>query len=398
MVTAFHAPRSYTGEDVVEIATHGSPVVLDTVVRAVLEAGRRGEFAVRLADPGEFTQRAFASGRLDLTQAEAVHDLIAARTVDQVRQAAGQLGGALSRRLAGPKDRLLHLIALLEAGMDFASGELDDVDVVPPAYIAEEIALSLGELGKLAASFAHGSLLRQGASLAFVGRPNAGKSSLFNCLLERERAIVTPIAGTTRDTVEESWAIHGVPLRLVDTAGLRDLSEDGAPADAVEALGIARSREALADADLVLLVHDASLPWTASELALAKELEHRPHLIVSNKSDVAMQDAAGPRDAVATSAVTGAGIVELRERILRELGAGTAPGDAAVLTTQRQFDAVQRALDALRQAAEANHAALPHEVLLVDLHHARAAVDSLTGQTTPDDILARIFSAFCIGK
>jgi tRNA modification GTPase len=233
LVTVFHAPHSYTGDTVVEIAAHGSPVVLDTTLRSAMELG------ARLAQPGEFTQRALLAGRLDLTQAEAVHDLIAAQTLDQARVAAQQLGGALARQVAPAKGSLLHLIALLEAGMDFAVGELDDVDLVPPAMIAAEIAAAHAPLQTLASTFQRGQLLRDGASLALIGHPNAGKSSLFNRLLERERAIVTPLPGTTRDTVEESLALGGVPLRLIDTAGLRELST---PDGYIVAGGVARTR------------------------------------------------------------------------------------------------------------------------------------------------------------
>jgi tRNA modification GTPase len=395
VATAFHAPHSYTGEDVVEIATHGSPVILDAVLEAALAAG------ARLADPGEFTQRAFASGRLDLTQAEAVHDLIAARTLDAARQAAQQLGGSLARRLAPTKERLLHLIALLEAGMDFASGELDDVDVVPPTHIAAEVAAVTAQLEALAATYRRGQLLRTGAALALVGRPNAGKSSLFNRLLERDRAIVTPIPGTTRDTVEEAFALAGIPLRLVDTAGLRDLAEAlDHPADEAEAQGIARSREALADADLILLIHDATVALTPAERDLLASLAHRPHLLIENKADLlATEDAKlETQNTVFTSALTGEGLEALRTAILEQLHAGAALQESAALTNPRQMEALQQTLAALHQAAAANHEGLPHEILLVDLHTALRALDSLTGQTTSDDILARIFSTFCIGK
>ncbi len=221
VVTAFLAPRSYTGETVVEIAAHGSPVVLEALVRGALAEGVRLGLAVRLARPGEFTQRAFLAGRIDLTQAEAVGDLIAAQTLEQARVAAQQMGGAIARRVTPAKGELLHLIALLEAGMDFASGELDDVEIVPPVVIAGAIERVERPLAELAASFRRGQLMRNGAAIALIGPPNAGKSSLFNRLLERERAIVTPVPGTTRDTVEESLALGGIPLRLIDTAGLR---------------------------------------------------------------------------------------------------------------------------------------------------------------------------------
>jgi tRNA modification GTPase len=414
VVTAFHAPRSYTGENLVEIAAHGAPVVLEAIVSAALKHG------AHLAGPGEFTQRAFLAGRLDLTQAEAVHDLIASQTLDQARVAAQQLGGALSRRVAPAKESLLRIITLLEAGMDFASGELDDVDVVPPSEIAASIELARAPLDALAASFQRGQILRNGAAIAIVGLANAGKSSLFNRLLERERAIVTPMAGTTRDTVEESLSLGGIPLRLIDTAGLRDLEQAPAPLplpsapafagstlDVAEQQGIVRSREALADADLVLLVHDATQPLTPGERNLAASLAGRPHLLIANKIDLLeqLQCDRGEKPSVApesgflaTSALTGAGLDDLRAAILRELRAEGAVAATGALNNLRQQQAVTSALSALEAAAHANASGLPHELLLLDLHTALAALDSLTGATTPDDILARIFSTFCIGK
>ena len=429
LVTAFHAPRSYTADDLVEIATHGSPVILDALLRHALAVGERLNLAVRLAGPGEFTQRAFLAGRLDLTQAEAVHDLIAAQTLHQARVAAQQLGGALSRRVAPAKDVLLHLIALLEAGMDFASGELDDVDVVPPAQIADFIARVRTPLEALAATFHRGQLLRNGAAIALIGRPNAGKSSLFNRLLDRDRAIVTPIAGTTRDTLEEALSLAGIPLRLIDTAGLRTHDEHHATApDPVEALGIARTHETLADADLILLVHDATQPFTADDQQLLTTIADRPHLVIRNKIDLAPasdaatqpQRTAAERNAdssalvfvetavpissedhlprLHTSAITGEGLDALRDAILAQLNAAGSLADSGLLNNLRQQQAVTDTLAALTAAAAANTSALPHELILLDLHTALRALDSLTGTTTADDILARIFSTFCIGK
>jgi len=397
LVTAFLAPHSYTGDTLVEIAAHGSPVILDTILRAALARG------ARLAEAGEFTQRAFLSGRIDLTQAEAVHDLIAAQTLDQARVAAQQLGGALSRRVAPAKESLLHLIALLEAGMDFASGELDDVEIVPTEKIAASIYRVASPLEALAATFARGSLLRNGAAIAIIGRPNAGKSSLFNRLLARDRAIVTPLPGTTRDTLEESLALGGIPLRLIDTAGLRP---DGA--DEAEQHGIARTHEALADADLILLIHDATLPHSPEEIALTASLAGRPHLIVENKVDLLSITITGaPRldsetsdepPAIHTSALTGEGLDDLRSAILAQLGAAGSLAETGLLNNVRQQQSVAAALTALANAAAANAASLPHEMILLDLHTALRALDSLTGVTTADDILARIFSTFCIGK
>ena len=287
--------------------------------------------------------------------------------------------------------------------MDFASGELDDVEAVPSAEIAARLAAVIAPLEVLAASFRVGQLRRNGASLAIIGLPNAGKSSLFNRLLLRDRAIVTPVAGTTRDTLEEALTINGVPLRLVDTAGLREIRETsggfGEDMDP-EALGIARSREAMADADLILLVHDATLAVTEEERTLAEEVAGRPHVLVSNKVDLpgAAFGWEAPALAVAMSAVTGAGLQELRGVIVERLGLTGDGADAGGLNTLRQQEAAGNALAALRKAAGANLARLPHEFLLLDLHVALRALDSLTGETTADDILARIFSTFCIGK
>jgi tRNA modification GTPase len=397
LVTPFHAPHSYTGDTLVEIAAHGSPVILNALVRGALARGAELGLPVRLAEPGEFTQRAFLSGRLDLTQAEAVHDLIAAQTLQQVRVAAQQLGGALSRRVAPAKEALVHLIALLEAGMDFASGELDDVDVVPPEQIALYIDSAQTPLAALAATFHRGQLLRNGAAIALVGRPNAGKSSLFNRLLERERAIVTPIAGTTRDTLEEALSLDGIPLRLVDTAGLHT-----AASDAAEQQGIARTYEALADADLVLLIHDATQPFSGDEISLLQTLTGRPHIVLCNKVDLTpttnLLSPLSSSPCIATSALTGFGLEALRSAILAQLNAAGSVAEAGLLNNLRQQQAVTDTLSALATAVAANEAGLPHELLLVDLHNALQALDTLTGATTTDDILARIFSTFCIGK
>jgi tRNA modification GTPase len=386
LVTFFRAPRSYTGEDLVEIAAHGSPVVLELLLRRALALG------ARLAEPGEFTQRAFLAGKLDLTQAEAVRDLIEAQTLTQARLAASQMGGALSRRVAPVKLAMVELVALLEAGIDFAE---DDVDVVPQAEIARRIGELRPPLVQLEATFARGRVVHDGLSLAIVGRPNAGKSLLFNRLAERDRAIVAATPGTTRDTVSERISLDGIPLELVDTAGLREAVEE------VEQLGIRRSREALADAALVVVVLDATQPLNDEERRLLAAVEGRSAVVAVNKCDLIepghpLPDCAG-LPTLATSALTGKGIAALRERILT-LATGGAAAEPGMLTSLRHQQAIAAALAALADAAHANAAAIPHEMLLLDLYRALWALDSLTGQTTPDDILNLIFSTFCIGK
>jgi tRNA modification GTPase len=385
LVTYFAAPHSYTSEDLVEIAAHGSPVVLELLVRRAIELG------ARLAEPGEFTQRAFLSGRLDLTQAEAVRDLIDAQTLTQARQAASQLGGALSHRITPIKHSLVELVALLEAGIDFAE---DDLDVTPQEEIAQRIGLLLPPLAALEASFAHGRVIHDGLTLAIVGRPNAGKSSLFNRLLEQDRAIVTATPGTTRDLVAERISLGGIPLELVDTAGLRVGREEA------EQLGIARSREAMADAQIVLVVLDGTERLNDEEHLLLELVESRPAILVLNKSDLAGVDDLEdgfPGTALRTSALTGEGIDGLRARIV-ELATGGAAAEPGMLTNLRQHQAIDTSLSALRDAALANQNSIPHEMILLDLYRALWALDSLTGQTTPDDILNLIFSTFCIGK
>jgi tRNA modification GTPase len=386
VVTYFAAPNSYTAEDIVEIAAHGSPVVLELLLRRALQLG------ARLAEPGEFTQRAFLSGKLDLTQAEAVRDLIEAQTLAQARQAASQMDGALSRRVAPLKLSLLELVALLEAGIDFAE---DDVHVTPQTEIARRIDELMPPLAALEATFARGRILHDGLTLAIVGRPNVGKSSLFNRLAERDRAIVTATPGTTRDTVTERISLDGIPLELVDTAGLRSATEE------VEQLGILRSREALADAALVVVVLDASLPLNDEERRLLAAVADRPAIVALNKCDLLeatlpLPDCVG-LPTLATSALTGEGISALRERILA-LATGGAAAEPGMLTSLRHQQAVAAALSALADSARANAAATPHEMILLDLYRALWALDSLTGQTTPDDILNLIFSTFCIGK
>jgi tRNA modification GTPase len=395
VVTYFAAPHSYTSEDIVEVAAHGSPVLLDYLLRQFIAAG------ARLAEPGEFTQRAFLSGRLDLTQAEAVHDLIEATTLHQARIAAQQLGGSLSRLISPIKEKLIALIAALEAGIDFAE---DDIDLVPANEIISQIESIHTALNALEETFAYGRIVRDGFTLAIIGRPNAGKSSLFNRLVQRERAIVTATPGTTRDTITESISLEGVPVELIDTAGLRDSADaphDSAKLlDEAEFIGITKSREAMAEADVLLLVLDATTPLHPEDKAIIAASSTRPFLVAINKRDLAPTTLTHriAEATVETSTLTGAGISELRRAILKLITTTAPTSETALLTNLRQQQAVTTALAALSQAQRAVAATIPHEMILLDLYAALHALDALTGTTSTDDILHLIFSKFCIGK
>lgn len=408
VVTYFAGPRSYTGEDVVEVAAHGSPVVLEAILRGCLAGGGT------LAEPGEFTQRAFLSGRLDLTQAEAVNDLIQSTTLHQARTAASQMGGAVSREVLPTKEMLVGLIATMEAGIDFAE---DDIDVLPRAEVMERISAVMAPLARLERSYGYGRVVREGFRLAIVGRPNAGKSSLFNALVERERAIVTAAPGTTRDLVTEMISIEGVPVELIDTAGLRMQGPGAGTLEEAEVMGIARSRQAMADADVVLLVVDGTGALDGEDLAIlggAGGAGSRDAggsggrlLMALNKRDLFAKGAEaagleiakrGRVEVVVTSTKNGEGVAELRLAIL-ETVRGTGMGrEGGMLTNLRQHRAVSEAVGALTEGRAAVAAGLPHEVVLMDLQRGLRALDELTGTTTTDDILRLIFSSFCIGK
>ncbi|MCB9382989.1 MAG: tRNA uridine-5-carboxymethylaminomethyl(34) synthesis GTPase MnmE [Bryobacterales bacterium] len=384
LLTWFAAPHSYTGEHVVELSCHGSPAVLGFAVERALAVG------ARLAEPGEFTLRAFRSGRLDLPQAEAVRDLIESSTVYQARVAMRQVEGGLSRRLAAIKRELLELVALLEAGIDFAE---DDIDVAPASELLERLARVREPVARLVESFRYGKVVHGGVTLAIIGRPNVGKSSLFNRLLERDRAIVTPIPGTTRDVVSETAQIDGLPVKLLDTAGIR------ATADVVEAQGVERSWEALADADLILAVVDLSQPLDdADSELLSRAAASGQALVIGNKADLPRRAEAGC-ETIAVSATTGEGLDTLR-RAIRETAAPAPDGgvEGAFLTSLRHERLLRESLEYLDKAAEAIRLGTPHEMLLLDLYSALRPVDAITGATTVDDILDGIFSTFCIGK
>lgn len=404
LCTVSRGPNSYTGEDTAELQCHGSPAALTLGLEALFAAG------ARQALPGEFTRRAFLNGRLDLTRTEAVADLIHAETPAAVRQAAGQLGGALANAVDGVYNQLTDLLAHFHAVLDYP-----DEDIEP--FEAEELAEGLNhaaeKLDALASTYRRGRLLNEGIPCAIVGRPNAGKSTLFNALLGYERAIVTDIPGTTRDTVEERVSFGGVTLRLIDTAGLRDTGDE------VERLGVERSRAALERAELILVVVDASGEITREDLDILRAAEEtgKPWIFVSAKKDLTRNSRAvgcvigsdsGPvalagkncafAANVELSAKTGEGMDRLEQAVAALFPAPPAGQAGAMLTNARQAEAAGRARAAVERGAQALRAGLPPDAAAADVEEALSALGELTGRTVREDVTARIFERFCVGK
>jgi tRNA modification GTPase len=382
IVTYFPAPASYTGDDVVEISAHGSPVVLTAIVNAAVSLG------ARLAERGEFTLRAFVNGRIDLPQAEAVADLIDAATPLQARAAFDQLNGTLTETIGAIDRALFDLIARLEASVDFPE---DGYHFVDPAELVAAIDAIRARTTALLCSARRGRLIRDGLTVAIIGKPNVGKSSVFNALVGARRAIVTEVPGTTRDLVTETIDLEGLRVVLVDTAGLRDTS------DIVESEGVSRSVGAANVADLILLVCDVTDPTTLDAEAQTERSEART-LLVANKADLARQWSRA--DAIEVSATTGIGIDTLRRRIAGSLDVDHLADRPAISNVRHiaLVDAADRALQRARAAAAADGQAMPEEFVLADLQEARAAFEEITGRRTPDDLLAHIFERFCIGK
>jgi tRNA modification GTPase len=387
LLTCFRAPHSLTGEDVVEISCHGSPAVIRSIVDTTLELG-----AV-LAGPGQFTLRALSNGKINLAQAEAVRDLIAAQTDAAVRQASRQLNGELSNALAPLKEKLIDVIVVLESALEFVEDDL-------PALRVQEIETALLEVSagveKLARTYAAGRLLQEGLRIAIAGRPNVGKSSLFNSLIERERAIVTDIPGTTRDTLSEAVDLDGIPVILTDTAGIRETT------DGIETLGIERTRRAMGDSDLVLVVLDGSTELGPWDQDLLKQTEHAPRLVVRNKSDLPEFDLStgclAELQAINVSARTGEGLATLRSAILANLNNKGIEEGSLLITNARHYGLLcnaQRELEDARAALQVGHS---EEVVLAPLHNALRYIGQITGETTTEDILSEIFTTFCIGK
>jgi tRNA modification GTPase len=388
IVTHFPAPHSYTGQHVIEISAHGNPVVLDAIVRLAIAAG------ARLAEPGEFTLRAFLNGKRDLIQAEAVGDLIAAATPLQARVAFDQLEGTLTRRIAAIDAELYDLIARLEASLDFPD---EGYHFIEPSDTARRIDRVVRCVDQLLGDAQHGRMIREGATVVIAGRPNVGKSSLFNALAGNERAIVTEIAGTTRDLVTERIDLQGLPITLVDTAGWRETS------DIVEREGVARASKAREVADLVLVVLDSSAAITDEDTQLLDQTAARNRIIVANKIDLAPYVVSAFRRTVdphvCMSAVTGAGVDQLRASIVSALRGRESLRDTVAISNTRHIALINSArasLIAARDAASAD--TTPEEFLLTDLQAARAHLDEIVGVRTSADLLEHIFANFCIGK
>jgi len=402
LAVRFPGPGSYTGEDSAELHCHGSPVVLREVLGALFAAG------ARQAGPGEFTKRAFLGGRMDLTQAEAVVDLIDAETAAAARNAAAQLDGGLRRRLEPVQEALLDVTSRFYAVVDYPDEDIQDAG---PEEIASALERAEGALTALLATCKRGRVLKRGVRTAIVGLPNAGKSSLLNALAGYDRAIVTDIPGTTRDTVEESVLCGGTPLRLIDTAGLRETE------DQVEKLGVERSRRAMEEAELILLVKDGAVEvcpenraYLEAEARLLNQVAEtgKPWLCIESKCDLTgphafslgliRQDANNPAACLCVSSVTGQGLDRLEKAVAALFPPGSPEEAGSLLTDQRQEEAASRALAAVRRAREALEGGLTPDAVLTDAEEALDAVGELTGRTAREEIVQRIFSRFCVGK
>lgn len=380
LITYFPKPHSVTGEDVIEISCHGSPAVVRQLLDQALNAG------ARLAGPGEFTLRALSNGKVNLAQAEAIRDLISAQTSAAAKQASRQIGGELSTTLERFKKDLIQIIVVLESSLEFVEDDL------PAAQLSEllDVLLSTREnIFELTESFGAGRFLQDGLRVAIVGSPNVGKSSLFNRLSEQDRAIVTDIPGTTRDTLTHSIDVAGIPVLLIDTAGLRETD------DSIESLGIARTLKAISDADVVLDVLDGSLarePNTFRNNGI-------PSIRVLNKCDLPLSDDYGDEvDAIRVSALTGEGLDGLRTAILKSVNHSDHQHEGLLITNVRHHDLLRGAIHEIDSAAALLNDRVSEELTLVPLHNALRYLDQITGETTTEDILSEVFATFCIGK
>lgn len=388
LVSFFAGPHSFTGEDMVEISCHGSPVILRQLLDLTLSLD------ARLAGPGEFTLRAFRNGKLNLSQAESIRDLINAQTDAAAVQAARQLSGELSNTLQPSKQKLIEIIVRLESALEFVEDDLPQLQV---KLIAQQLNEVLSVVRGMARTYATGHLLREGLKVAIVGRPNVGKSSLFNKLLRLDRAIVTEFAGTTRDSISESISLHGVPVSLTDTAGIR------ATGDKIEEIGVERAHRAMADADLLVVVIDGSTELLAEDFAVVAQASSTKHLIAVNKCDLPQvaeveTKLGGPSRVVHLSALTSEGLEELTAAILEPFGTVDSEGAGLLVTDSRHYDLLRRTEASLEESLTLLRESASEELVVLGLHNALRFLGEITGETTTEDILTQIFSTFCIGK
>lgn len=385
IITYFRAPQSFTGEDVIEISCHGSPIILRQVIDLCLKLD------ARMAEAGEFSLRALANGRMNLSQAEAIRDLIDAQSVASARQSIRQLRGELSSELQQLKDDLLDVVVILESSLEFVE---DDLPALQAQNVKEKLLKITAKLEKMASTFQAGKLLREGLKVALVGRPNVGKSSLFNALLGHERAIVTAIAGTTRDQLHERFTIKNIPISLIDTAGLRETS------DTVESIGVERSKRTMADADLVVVLLDGSENLTVEDTDLFNQIKDLNHLIAINKNDLEQSKFKldGKAKVLHISAKTGEGLDQLENAIVEPFSTNNIENTGFLISDARHNDLLRRSILEIETSCYLIDERASEEIILIGLHNALRFLGEITGETTTEDMLTRIFSTFCIGK
>lgn len=388
MVSVMRAPKTFTREDVVEINTHGGVAVTNEILQLLIRSG------ARMAEPGEFTKRAFLNGRVDLTQAEAVMDLIRAKTDKAMAVAVSQLDGSLKDLINNTRQEILNTLAQVEVNIDYP--EYDDVEEVTTALVREKTQDFQALLENLLATAKRGKILREGLSTAIIGRPNVGKSSLLNNLLREEKAIVTDIEGTTRDVIEEYVNIKGVPLKLIDTAGIRDTD------DVVEKIGVERSKKALEEADLVLLVLNSSEPLTEQDRTLLEISKNSNRIILLNKTDLpqAIQMEELPEDVIPISVLKNENIDKIEDRINQLFfdNAGSVEKDATYLSNARHISLIERALESLEAVNQGLELGMPVDLLQVDMTRTWEILGEITGDAAPDELITQLFSQFCLGK
>jgi tRNA modification GTPase len=391
IATCFPSPYSYTGEDMVELSLHGNPVLIEALLEGLCFGG------ARIAEPGEFTMRAFLHGRMDLTQAEAVRDIIEATTRRQATIAARQRGGSIAQQINPIKEKLIEIIINLESTVEFAE---EDITVEERVITERKLDSLRNELGQWIDTYRQGKIVRDGFILSVIGRPNVGKSSVFNAMLSQERSIVTGTPGTTRDLVSEYTHINGIPIRLLDTAGIRNSD------DRIEQLGISRTRQAIDDSDCILMVVDQSQVRSEEDMALREQLQDLKCILVMNKSDLPCcwtkeekEELGAEWPCLEVSAKTGFGIDRLRTKLISEvMGNAEHEQDGIIVTNLRQYECLGNALKYLDNGANTLKKGISEEFALEDLHRALKKIGEITGETQIEDLLGLIFSRFCIGK